>query len=173
MHACHAPERLANGPIMAIRRRLASRSGSSGSAPPGAPAAPSAAASPIDPAAAAACAALRARTCAPCPAAAAEPVGMFLSRTMLLAAASLASARCSRLPTTLAGMRRKGLSSPGPSKWPSAALQRPPKPAQGPALAAARDPLPMPQLHRQCPWVDQGRAALMSEKTKVCPFLQK
>ena len=43
---------------------------------------------------------------------------------MLLAAASRASARCSRLPTTLGGMRRKGLSSAGPSKCPNANLER-------------------------------------------------
>lgn len=119
-----APERLAKGPITASRRRLPSRSGSSGAAL-AALAPRSAAPSAVAPAA---------PTVdlpeAPWPGAAAGPAGMFLSRTMLLAAASRARARCSGLPTTLGGMRRKGLSSSGPSKWPSVALQGGRRPAR-------------------------------------------
>lgn len=49
--------------------------------------------------------------------------GSFFRSTVEAAAALRASSKCAWLPTTLGGMRRYGLSSPGPSKWPSANLQ--------------------------------------------------
>jgi hypothetical protein len=88
-----SPERLARGPSTVSRRRPASWRGSSGAGGP---------------------------TCA-----APVPAGTgasFLSRTMASAAAFRARSRCSLLPTTLGGMRRYGLPSRPPSKWPRANL---------------------------------------------------